>query len=643
MKAAWEGPFSGAVGRDSRPFVASCTPGRRLAGRWLCLPHVRLVLLGAGSGIGLRADSDCELHPTKLSTQLNDVWATAIPMAMSVIGGLGIFMLGMKYMSEGMQAVAGNSLRRMISVVTNNRFTAVGTGIAVTLLVQSSTISTVITVGLVNAGLMQLYQAIGVIVGANIGTTITGWVLVLKIGKYGLPILGIAALFYIFSKRDKPRFIAMSIMGLGMIFFGLELMKDGFAPMKDIPMFVEAFAWFEADSYLGVMKAVLVGCLLTFLVQSSSATLAITIGLAATGVIPFATAAALVLGENIGTTITVMIASIGANVNAKRTAYGHVMFNVFGVLWITLLFPVYIRIISGLIQSVHGADPLTMTLADFGAIEFAAVITAGIALTHTGFNVTNTLLFLPFLRPYARLLERIVPDPTEKEVAQLKHLDARSVSAPVLGVEQSRGEVVQMGRGALKMIDWIRELAFNGLSNQKLIDKTFRREDVLDKIHQEIITFLVEVLDSNVPQSIAEEGRKQLRLAHEYESMSDRMSSVLKNYLRLKERGLELHPDEQQGLLELHEGVTDFLRQVNHAYENRQVLSDSVVQSVNGAIRKRIKRLRDLHLERMTSEPVDPQLSMVYFGLLTDYRRIRAHTLNVHEANVGVIPAEVTA
>jgi phosphate:Na+ symporter len=557
-------------------------------------------------------------------------------MAMAVIGGLGIFMLGMKYMSEGVQAVAGNSLRRMISVVTTNRFMAVGTGVAVTLLVQSSTISTVITVGLVNAGLMQLYQAIGVIVGANIGTTITGWVLILQIGKYGLPILGAAALVYLFSKRDKPRFIGMTIMGLGMIFFGLELMKDGFSPMKDIPMFVDAFAWFEADSYLGVMRAVLVGCILTFLVQSSSATLAITIGLAATGVIPFGTAAALILGENIGTTITVMIASIGANVNAKRTAYGHVMFNVFGVLWITLLFPVYIQLIGGLIEGVHGANPLTITLAEAGAIQYAAVITAGIALTHTGFNVTNTLLFLPFLRPYTRLLERIVPDPVEKEVSQLKHLDARAVSAPVLGVEQSRGEIVQMGRGTLKMIDWIRELAFNGTMDQKLIDKTFHREEILDKVHQEVMTFLVEILDTGAPVSIAEEGRQQLRIAHEYESMSDRLSSVLKHYLRLRDRDLKLHPDERQALLELHDAVTDFLRQVNHAYANRHALSDAAVEATNSAIRKRIKGMRDQHLERMTSEPVDPQVSMIYFGLLTDYRRVRAHTLNIHEAGVGL-------
>lgn len=560
------------------------------------------------------------------------MWSLLIPMVMNVIGGLGIFMLGMKYMSEGVQAVAGNSLRRMISLVTNNRFTAVGAGTAVTMLVQSSTITTVITVGLVNAGLMQLYQAIGVIIGANIGTTITGWVLVLNIGRYGLPILGIAALVFVFSKKDRPKFMGMFVMGLGMVFFGLELMKNGFAPMNDMPTFVEAFSWFEATSYAGVMRAVLVGCILTAVVQSSSATLGITIGLAATGIISFPTAAALVLGENIGTTITVVLASIGANVNAKRAAYGHVLFNVSGVLWITLIFPIYIRLVGGIIESVHGANPLTVTLMDTSALQYAAVVTAGIALTHTGFNVANTLLFIPFLRSYSRLLERLVPDPEEKEVDRLKHLDARAVSAPVLAVEQSRGEIVQMGRSTLKMIDWIRDLAFNGLEDQKKIEKTFNREAILDNVQQEVTEFLVEVLDSNVPLAIAEEGRMQLRLAHEYESMSDRMSSVLKGYLKLRDRGLELHPDERQALLELHDAVTDFLRQVNQAYADRNVLTDDVVSSVNSAIRKRIKRLRDEHLTRMTSEHVDPRVSMVYFGLLTDYRRIRAHTLNMHEA-----------
>lgn len=568
---------------------------------------------------------------------MNDTLAQSLAMAMAVVGGLGIFMLGMKHMSEGMQAVAGNSLRRMISLVTNNRLMATGVGTGVTVLVQSSTVTTVIVVGLVNAGLMQFQQAIGIMIGANIGTTITGWILVLKVGQYGLPLLGLAALFYIFLRRERPRYIAMALMGLGMVFFGLELMKDGFAPMKDMPVFIEAFAWFEADSYLGVMKCVLVGCLLTFLVQSSSATLGITIGLAATGVIPFPTAAALVLGENIGTTITVILASIGATTGAKRAAYAHVLFNVLGVAWITLLFPWYSHLVAGVVQAVHGADPFTLTLATArDAAEFGAVMTAGIAMTHTGFNVANTLLFLPFFGPFARLLERLVPEPAGKEVWKLKHLDAPSVDSPVLGVEQSRGEVIQMGRGTLKMTEWIRQLAYTGPREEELVEKTLRREDVLDSIQREIVVFLSEVLAGNVPPGIAEEGREQLRIAHEFESMSDRLASVLKSHLQLQKKGLELPPEEAQSLLELHDAVTAFLSTVVDAYERRQAIPEADAQAASSTITRQIKRLREQHLRRMTGEErVDPGLSLVYTSILTDYRRIRAHVLNIHEAFAG--------
>ena len=565
--------------------------------------------------------------------------AATLAMVMAVVGGLGIFMLGMKYMSEGVQAVAGGSLRRMISLVTDNRLMATGVGTAVTTLVQSSSITTVITVGLVNAGLMQLHQAIGVILGANIGTTITGWILVLKVGRYGLPLLGVAALIHLFARRDRPRFIAMAVMGLGMVFFGLELMKDGFAPIAEVPAFMEAFAWFRADSYVGVMKCVLVGCVLTLLLQSSSATLGITIGLASTGVIPFTTAAALVLGENIGTTITVVLASLGANSNAKRAAYAHVLFNVIGVAWITLIFPLYIRLVGQVVSLAHDANPLSIALGASEPAFYAMVVTEGIALTHSIFNVTNTLLFLPFLTPFSRLLQRLVPDPRVKEVARLKHLDPRSISAPVLGVEQSRGEVVQMGRGALKMFDWIRQIAFDGDWDEKLIRKTFHREDVLDNVQREIVTFLTEVLDSTVPHAIAQEGRQQFRIAHEYESVADRLASVLRGFRKLRDQKIEIPEDQRAALRHLHDAVGAFLRDVTEAYADRTSMSDADAHSANSAISRQVRRLREEHLQRMTESAISPALSLIYTNMLTDYRRIRAHTMNIHEAASAILAA----
>ncbi|MDH3346110.1 MAG: Na/Pi symporter, partial [Kiritimatiellaceae bacterium] len=190
-------------------------------------------------------------------------------IASQVVGGLGVFLLGMKYMSEGLQAVSGERLRKMIGAVTNNRVMGVVLGLLVTCLVQSSSVTTVMVVGFVNSGIMSLMQAIGVIFGANIGTTITGWILVLKIGKFGLPILGIAAFFFLFSKKDRLRYIGMAIMGIGMVFFGLELMKNGFKPIKGLDGFEAWFMAFQATSLIGIAKCALVGCILTVIVQSS--------------------------------------------------------------------------------------------------------------------------------------------------------------------------------------------------------------------------------------------------------------------------------------------------------------------------------------------------------------------------------------
>jgi phosphate:Na+ symporter len=420
------------------------------------------------------------------------------------------------------------------------------------------------------------------------------------------------------------------------VFFGLELMKDGFAPMKDVPVFTEAFAWFTADTYPGVIRAAIVGCVLTLIVQSSSATLGITIGLAATGVIPFTTAAALVLGENLGTTITALIASVGVNTNAKRAAYAHVLFNLFGVIWITALFPWYSRLIAGMVEGLHGTNPLTMRIGDFAdPLEFAAVVTAAIALTHTGFNLANTALFLPFLGPYSRLLERIVPEPAHKEVFQLKHLDSRGVSSPVLGLEQSRGEVVQMGNAVLKMTDWIHQLAYVGPWDGKLLKKTYHREEILDNVQREIVAYITDILDATVPYSVAEEGRQQLRLAHEYESISDRLASVLRAFEQLRQKDLELAPEQLGALRELHGMIRDFMGEVTEVYEQRRSMPIPIARRTAVAITKKVRQLQAEHLQTMVDSPVDPSLSLVYAGMLTDYRRIRAHVENIHEAMVG--------
>lgn len=552
--------------------------------------------------------------------------STLIGMIFSLAGGLGIFLLGMKNMSDGMQAVAGNSLRRMIGAVTNNRLLATTVGVIVTCIVQSSSITTVMVVGFVNSGVMSLVQAVGVIAGANIGTTITGWILVLKIGKYGLPLLGFAAFGYLFSKGERWRYWAMFLMGVGMVFFGLEIMKDACATIKEMPDFKDWFALFNADTYLGVLKCAAVGCILTTLVQSSSATLGITISLATQGIISYPTAAALVLGENIGTTITAFLASLGTTTQARRAAYFHVIFNLFGVLWITLIFQWYI----GFIQSIVGVDVGQAEVVD-GVQSFPHVV-AAIAATHSIFNITNTLLFLPFLTPMVRFLEWAVPSRGFKEKPRLTDLDVRILETPLMAIEQSRKEIIKMGDGCTKMMDWLLELMNDAEPDKALGDRLKQREQVLDTVQDEVAGFITGLLSSgSVPQSTAEEARRQLRAADEYESISDYIANLDRFDRKLRRDGFRFSEAQRKDLGELNRHVAEYVAEVHQGLVN----DDRNVSTATGASAKRIrdevKMLRRKHLEELSVDPMEPVISVAFLAALNAYLRVRDHAQNIAE------------
>ena len=535
----------------------------------------------------------------------------------------------MKNMSEGLQAMAGSGLRRMISKVTDNRLMAVGVGTLVTMLVQSSSITTVMVVGFVNSGFMTLAQAIGVIMGANIGTTITGWILALKIGVYGLPMLGLGAFGYLFPRNERVRFAALAIMGLGMVFFGLELMKDGFSMVKELPEFEAWFARFRADSYFGVLKCAAVGCVLTFIVQSSSATLGITIGLATIGVIPFETAAALVLGENIGTTITAWLASFGATTGARRAAYFHVMFNMLGVAWITAIFPWYIDLVNGLLNL-----PFVRTLAGVeGDIGETIDMTVRIATVHTCFNLVNTILFFPFAGYLGRLLERLVPQKAHKEKPHLTRLDIRMLDTPVMGIEQSRVEVLRMADGCKKMMNWLGELSQQeGEPDRKLTRKVFHREEVLDTVQDEIVAFLSDLLAANLPHEVIDEGRRQLRMADEFESISDYIASILKFQIKLNDQGHAFNATMREQLKGLHETVANYLQMVIDGCVHRNASVITKANTMRGEIKHLVRTLRNEHLQQMTDEKIEPFVNVAFTSALNSYVRVSDHTLNVAEA-----------
>ncbi len=559
------------------------------------------------------------------------------------MGGLGIFLLGMKNMSDGMQAVAGASLRSLIGIVTNNRFLATIVGIVVTCVVQSSSVTTVMVVGFVNSGVMGLSQAIGVIMGANIGTTITGWILVLKIGKYGLPLLGIAAFFFLFSKSERWRYWAMAIMGVGMVFFGLELMKNACADIRDYPQFESSFQYFTADTYLGVLKCAMAGCLLTTLVQSSSATLGITISLAYTGVIGYETAAALVLGENIGTTITALLASLGATTNAKRAAYFHMIFNLIGVLWITSIFWWYIGFIQQfmdicqwLLPNWFGDKPHSISeMVMKEGKETYPYTTAAIALTHSIFNVVNTLLFLPFLPFFVRLMERMVPSKDFKEKPSLTDLDMRLLETPLLAIEQSRKEIEKMSIGCEKMLVWIDELSDQDEIDKKLADKLMHREQVLDAVQDEIAKHVTSLLSNDIPHSVAVEARQQFRMADEYESISDYIVNIHKFDVRLRREGERFSTTQRTGIKTLNKMSTEYLDLVNQALAANDPGVVTKTESVSKRFRKQIKQLRREHLSDLSEGTISPQVSVAYLAVLNAFSRVRDHIENVAGAVSG--------
>lgn len=556
-------------------------------------------------------------------------------MIFGVLGGLGIFLLGMKYMSEGLQKTAGSSLRRLIAAVTGNRFFATVVGILVTCLVQSSSVTTVMTVGFVNSGIMALESAIGVILGANIGTTITGWILVLKVGKWGLPILGAAAFVHLFAKKEYVKNLALSVLGVGMVFYGLEVMKGGVKVIRKIPEFTEAFQLVSIDpaniSYIGVLAAAGVGCLLTVIVQSSSATLGITIALASQGVIGFETAAALVLGENIGTTITAMLASIGTGTNAKRAAYFHVIFNLLGTFVVTMLFAIYLPFIKWMIANFMGVPDVHAMVMKDGSENFPFVA-VGIAAVHTVFNVMNAIIFLPFTHIFAKLLIRFVKDKKVKS-NYYTHLDFQHFESPALAMEMVNQEIVKMVSSTDELFGKLDTVVKSNGQDEKAANYIFEKEDVLDKVQVEITEYISDLLGEGISQEDVDESKKNLRVTDELETISDDITQVVKLVLRLKDEEQVLSSSQIAEVGELHNQVKEFYN---------QVLSDSVELSIEQAeevgvsITQKVRDLREGHWSRLADKSMSPLVSTVYPDVLASYRRIKNHLLHVAEVKCNL-------
>lgn len=529
----------------------------------------------------------------------------------NVIGGLGIFLYGMENMSSGMQKLAGKRLKKILAALTTNRFMAIIIGIFITMLVQSSSVSTVMTIGFVNASLLTLKQALGVILGANIGTTVTGWLLVLNIGKYGLPITGAAAICYVFLKGDRARTRCLTFMGLGLIFFGLTLMSNGLKPIRSMPEFIELFKMFHADTYFGAIKVALVGACITAIVQSSAATLGITITLAMQGLIDYPTAVALVLGENVGTTITAFLASMGATVNAKRAAYAHTIINATGVLWVTAIFPFYIKFLSTMVDTNKN-------------------IVFGIATAHTMFNILNVFLFIPFTGPLSNFLEKVIKG-SGKENEKMTKLDKLMVKTPSIVVAQTKVEILAMGQHIKEMMFALEEtFAKNEVISDTKLSRLQQLEINLDLYQKEITDINFLILNENLTDNMRNETRNNLEVSDEYETISDYLMRIAKSIRKIQDSDIQINENSRRTLFDLNEHIEILFREINMSFEKQN--KEGFINAITKAneITTKFREARNFHIQNV-KEGCSAVFSTSYMDILNHYRRIRDHIFNIIE------------
>ncbi len=551
----------------------------------------------------------------------------------NTIGGLGLFMYGMHAMSDSLQKLAGDRLRQAINALTTNRLIAVAVGIFVTCTIQSSSVTTVMVVGFVKAGLMQLQQAIGVICGANIGTTITGWIIAIKITKYALPMLGIGIGFTLFSKRESWKFFGQLTMGLGLIFFGLTVMKTGFSVLKAEPAFIAWFSKFGAASYGAIIMSVAVGAVLTMIVQSSSATLGITIALAISGVLSFEGAAALILGENIGTTITAFLASIGGTTASKRAAYAHIVFNVLGVALLILIFKPYVSFVHYMVFDLLGwADVPANALNPAGE---APQIAQYIAMSHSMFNILNTLVWLPFLGILAKIVIVLVPDKEEEVVTELKFIDPEFLSIPSLALEKARIEVLSLGEEISTMLQLTNDILAQKGNVKENAKQVFVLEEHIDNIQKEITVYLIKLSSKDLNRDQSRENQSMIRAVDELESIGDYCEKIVTISKRISHDDISFSEDATIELNKLMSKVMKFYDLSNTGYLNkdRSFLPEANIKKQN--IREFAEFVRKKNMDRLNEGTCNSIAGLLYINMISEFEHITSHIINLAEAYVG--------
>ncbi len=589
-----------------------------------------------------------------------------------LVGSLGLFLYGMKIMSEGLQKLTGNKLRGILSAMTKNRVMGVLTGIAITALIQSSSATTVMVVSFVNAGLLSLVQSIGVIMGANIGTTVTAWIIAFfgfskfSISSLSIPLMGIG-LPLIFSSKNKNKSFGEFLFGFAFVFMGLDFLQSSMPDLQNNPEVLSFVQNFTDRGIFSVLFFLLIGTVLTVTVQSSSATVALTLIMAVKGWIDFPSAAAMIMGENIGTTITANVAAIPANISAKRTAFAHFLFNVLGVVWMLFVFKHFVNMTDSIVAGFTSNSPAEMSsfIASLTPEQYDQITTLsreelspnmiplqerylgyqastsyGLSLFHTLFNVSNMAIMIWFVKLYEKICRAIVrPRKGEEEDEEfiLKYISTGMASTDELSILQAEKEVEVYVTRARKMFGFVKKsthINHNDKKFMKLYNRTEKYEDICDQMEVEIGSYLGKVAEGRLSNHSKERVRGILREVTEIESIADSSCNIARHLKRKMEADVvfeEMILERIDGMYELVDKAFDNMQTL---LKKRKVTEAEMLESrrIENSINEKRNMLKRENVDNLNQNLYSYQNGVFYMDIISECERMGDYIMNVIES-----------
>ena len=524
------------------------------------------------------------------------------------LGGLGLFLYSIKTMGDGLQQAAGDRLRYYIDKYTSNPFLGVLVGIVVTALIQSSTGVTVITVGLVSASLLTLRQAIGIIMGANIGTTVTSFIIGFKLGEYALPLIFLGTMCLFFTKNRTANNIGRILFGVGGIFYALNLISAGMSPLKDLPQFKEYMVTLGQNPILGVVA----GAVITVLIQASSATIGILQGLYAGGFLDLKGALPVLFGDNIGTTLTVIIAAAGANVSAKRVAATHVTFNVLGTILCLILLGPFTAMIEYFQALLHLSPEMT------------------IAFSHGAFNVSNTIVQFPFIGALAYFVTKLIPGEDEVVKYEPLYLDEQLIKqAPSIALGNAKKELLHLGNYAVKAFDLSYDYIIN--SNEKVAEKGHKTEEAINTIDEKLTRYLISLSSEALSQKESEVLTNILDSSRDLERIGDHAEALINLNDYLQRKNVQFSNSALEELEEIYRQTSDFVKDALESVENNDLEKAQALIERHEAINKMERVLRKTHIKRLNNGECSTQAGVNFIDIISHYTRVSDHAMNLAE------------